>query len=221
MRDGDSLPVMLKKYVIAIRWVIIMPGAVMLNKRFLLITAFFVIICTGCGKVQPPPTVSAASPDFFGFGDELAHRLLASRQGGSGQGEKLILTTLVDLDDLYRTSAFGRAMTEALSTCLFKRGFRVEEIRKTSAVYIKKRSGELALTRDVDLVAGGENAYAVVTGTYALTPNTVIVNVRMIEAISGEVVFAAGLEIERNRNINSLLARTDGISRYELSAYER
>ena len=198
-----------------------MSGAVMLKKRFLLITAFFVLICVGCGKVQPPPTVSAASPDFFGFGGELASRLLDSRQSAFGQGEKLILTTLVDLDDLYRTSAFGRAMTEALSTCLFNRGFRVAEIRKTSEVYIKKRSGELALSRDANLVGGDEEAYGIVTGTYALTPNTVIVNVRMIEASSGEVAYAAGLEIERNRNINSLLARTDGTSRYELSAYER
>ena len=193
----------------------------MLKKKVLLIAAFFVLICTGCGQVQPEPTVSAPSSDFFGFGDELARRLLASRQNSSGKGEKLILTTLVDLDDLYRTSAFGRAMTEALSTCLFNRGFRVAEIRKTSEVYIKKKSGELALSRDVSRVAGDGDAYAIVTGTYSLTPNTVIVNIRMIETGSGEVAFAAGLEIERNRNINSLLARTDGISRYELSAYER
>lgn len=191
-----------------------------MDKRFWMI-GILVLMLASCGRVQTGPLVRTVSPDFFGFGEEIANQLLASQHNGFGHGEKIILTTLVDLDDLQQTSAFGRAMTEALSTCLFKRGFRIIEIRKTLALYIKKKSGELGLSRDTARLSEDEDVYGLITGTYVLTPGSVIVNIRMIEAASQEVLSVAGLEIERGGNINSLLARSEANDRYRLSAYER
>ena len=185
-----------------------------------LIIALIILLLTGCAR---EPDVSLPSADFFGFGEEITGQLLTSNDRGLVQGEKLILTTLVDLDNLYSTSAFGRALTESLSTCLFRRGFQVTEIRKTANLYIEPRKGELTLSRDTAMISQEQNATAIITGTYSLTPDTIIINVKMIAAESNIVLSVAGLEIDRNRNINSLLSRTSGkkTNRYELSAYER
>ncbi len=187
-----------------------------MKKIILVLLALFF---AGCAWQKPDTSLPTAN--FFGFGEEIAGQLVDSNSQVVVQGEKLILTTMVDLDNLYKTSAFGRAITESLSTCLFRRGFQVTEIRKTPALFIRQQKGELSLSRDAARISPEQNATAIVTGTYSLTPDTVIINVKMISTDADTVLSVAGLEIDRDRNINSLLSRTSGTSRYDLSAYEQ
>ena len=86
---------------------------------------------------------------------------------------------------------------------------------------IKNNSGELMLSRNAELLAKELEVHAIVVGTYALTPNSVIVNLKMLEVDSQDVVSVAGLEIQRSPNINHLLANSDGSVEIALSAYER
>ncbi|MBI5558392.1 MAG: hypothetical protein HY885_12220 [Deltaproteobacteria bacterium] len=189
--------------------------------RCFILSIFCAGILAGCAVSRPGGTVSVISPDFFGFGEDLARQIINNRRDGRGSGERLILTTMVNLDDLYETSGFGRALTEALSTSLFKQGFGIAEIRKAPGLYMKDKEGELMLTRDASLIAQKQEAQAIVAGTYSLTPTTVIVNIRMIEAGSSEVMSVGALEIQRSANINYLLVEKKGIVIGPMSAYER
>jgi len=178
-----------------------------------LICLLALMLLAGCApRVNNGGTVSVVSPDFFGVGEELALQLSAGMQGG-GRGQRLLLTTIVELDNLYATSRFGRTLSESLSTSLFRHGFAVVEIRKGAEVLIRDNSGELVLTRDVELLARQQQVSAILTGTYSLTPTTVILNLKLL---------AAGLELQRSRAINHLLAAgsANGSDAF-LSAYER
>ena len=172
-------------------------------------------------KVNTGGTASVLTPDFFGVGEELALQLAGSRRYAE-TGQRLILTTVVDIDDLYVTSRFGRTLTESLATSLFRHGFGVVEIRKSSEILMKANSGELMLTRDAALLARQQEAGAILTGTYSLTPGSVIINLRLLDAASQEVLSVAGLELQRSRTINHLLAAGGtGVGDAMLSAYER
>jgi TolB-like protein len=133
------------------------------------------------------------------------------------------MATVVDIDDLYATSRFGRTLTEALSTSLFRHGFGIVEIRKSTELLVKDKSGELMLSRDAKLLALEQEAGAILTGTYSLTPDTVIVNLKLIDAGSQDVLSVAGLEIQRSMSINHLLSNSTpgGMGDAVLSAYER
>ncbi|MFA6901327.1 MAG: FlgO family outer membrane protein, partial [Desulfurivibrionaceae bacterium] len=148
---------------------------------------------------------------------------LTSGMRGVGGGQRLILTTVVDLDNLYTTTRLGRTLTEALSTSLFRHGFGVVEIRKSAELLIRDNRGELMLTRDAKLLAKQQQAAAILTGTYSLTPTTVILNLKLLDAGSQQVLSVAGLELQRSRNINYLLAAGDGgaLGDALLSAKER
>jgi TolB-like protein len=183
----------------------------------ILMTCVFLSGCAG----EKPKDFTQIAPDFFGFGDQLADQLVVNKRQKGVEGERLILTTFVYLDDLYQTSSFGRAMTESLSSALFRRGFRVAEIRKGPGLYVKSKSGELTLTRDIALIADQQEVQAIVAGTYSLTPTTVVVNARLLAAESEEVLSVAGLEIERSANINYLLSERKGPVVGPLSSYER
>lgn len=181
-----------------------------------------VVAFTGCSSKSTGRTVSVASPDFFGIGEELAVQLSASLRQPFGDGGRLILSSMVNIDDLYQTSRFGRTLTEALATRLFRHGFGVVEVRKAHELLVKTRGGELMLSRDATLLASKNNATAIVTGTYSLTPDSVIINVRFLDAGGRDVLSVAGLEIQRSRTINALLNASANQERsYELSAYEQ
>jgi len=170
-----------------------------------------ILLLTGC---VPPAnsggTVSVVTPDFFGVGEELALQLTAGMRGAGG-GQRLIVTTVVDLDNLYITTRFGRTLTEAMSTSLFRHGFGVVEIRKSAELLIRDNKGELMLTRDAKLLATQQQAAAILTGTYSLTPTTVILNLKLLDAGSQQVLSVAGLELQRSRNINHLLVAGGGV----------
>lgn len=185
------------------------------------VLVFFLASC-GFGTSRPGGTVSVITPDFFGIGEDIALQLARNLRRPLGAEQRIILTTFVNIDDLYETSRFGRTLSEALSTRMFRHGFGVIEIRKAADLQVKITSGELVLSRDALLLADGHAIDAVVAGTYALTPDSVIVNARMLNGLSDEVLSVAGLEIQRSRTINNLLAARDqGLADPELSAYER
>ncbi|WP_218914993.1 FlgO family outer membrane protein [Desulfurivibrio alkaliphilus] len=175
-------------------------------------------------------TISVISPDFFGISEDLAGQLVGNyRRGGQPGGTRLILTSLVDLDNLDNSSRFGRTLSESLATQLFRRGFAVEEVRKAEALIFRDPGGELVLSRDVSRLARAHEAHAVVAGTYSLTRQTVIVNLRLVDAASRTVLSVAGMEIQRSPAIDHLLQegttmgrhRVEGLQDVGLSGYER
>lgn len=182
----------------------------------------FALLC-GCGMFEQRTggTVSVVTPDFFGVGEGLARQLVANMSRPLNKQKRLILTTIVNIDDLYQTSRFGRTLSESLSTRLFSHGFGVIDVRKSDDLLIKNGAGELMLTRDAALIAHEHEAEAIIAGTYALTAQTVIVNVKMLDAGSRDVISVAGLEIQRSSSVDDLLAGSFDSKDVRLSAYER
>lgn len=181
-----------------------------------------IVAVSGCGRNQARPggTVSVITPDFFGIGENLAIQLKTNLVTAGAENTSVIMTTFVNIDNLYQASRFGRTLTESLATRLFRHGFGVVEVRKSTDLLIKNDTGELILTRDASLIAKQYPASGLVVGTYSLTPNSVIVNVRLLDCASQEVMSVAGMEIQRTRNIDFLLAGARGLADAQLSAYE-
>jgi len=194
-------------------------------KCFSLAVLFLMLGAFGCGSSlmggEPTVgTVNVRTSDFFGIGEKLAQDLVKNRRGNYGVGRKLVLTTLVNLDALHQTSRFGRAVSEAMATQLFQQGYGLVEIRKINSILIRDDAGEIILSRDAARLAGQHEADMIVAGTYSLTPNTVIINVKFLDVLSKEVISAAGLELHRSKAIDYLLSGGGGVSDAALSAYE-
>ncbi len=179
------------------------------------------ILLTSCSWKNEPTPSRPATNTFSGLSAIIAQELIASGKGKLGSDDKIILTTFVNLNDLYQTSGFGRSITEALSTELFQNGYNILEIRKSPKIYLKNGEGELILSRDASILARQHNAGAILTGTYSLTPTTVIVNARILSVFSHDVLAAAALEIGRDTNINYLLTKNKEMVIGPISAYER
>lgn len=131
--------------------------------------------------------------------DRLGRDITNNIQGGSGE-KRLLISTFVDLDRLYRTSTFGRYVAERLLQSLSARGFTVIESRAAKELMVQSNIGEMALTRSADEMMNEYQADAIVLGTYKKLGNTVTVSARIVVAKNQEVISVASVLIELEKD---------------------
>jgi len=112
------------------------------------------------------------------------------------KGDKIAIASFVDLHQLNKTTHFGRKMSESMFNELHTRGFRLIDIRGTKTIRVNA-GGEFFITRDIKLLNNKrvENSYILV-GTYSKFGDGILLNVRMIDNLTGDVVSTARAIIE-------------------------
>lgn len=119
--------------------------------------------------------------------------------------QPLIAATLVSIDDLERSSTFGRLSSEQISAGFSRAGYRMIEMKFRDNVYMKRDQGELLLTREIRDVAKQHKAQAVIVGTYAVSNEAVFVNLKVIEPNTNVVMAVHDYALPKDGNIRSML----------------
>ena len=115
-----------------------------------------------------------------------------------------VITSFVDLNNLNETSALGRLMGEHFMHQLQIRGWNVTDMRMTRDLIINEE-GEFSLSRELKRLRGSMSAANVVTGTYSLTVDGILVSVRVLDLASGQVVSTSQTRFLRDKFISSLV----------------
>ena len=116
--------------------------------------------------------------------------------------QPVLIATLVDLDDLERSSRWGRLASEHVAARLANRGVRVKELKLRQQIFMAQASGALLLSREVTELSLEHDAQAVVVGTYTVAGDTVYVSIKLIRPEGNTVVSAHDYSFalsERNR----------------------
>lgn len=117
----------------------------------------------------------------------------------------IVVTTFVDVNNLYETSSFGRILSEQLISELSMRGFNVIELRLAEALQIMNDKGEFGLSRDLATLKREHKISTIVTGTYATSPDRVYLNVRMIDPKTSFINSVGSVEMAKSEEIARLL----------------
>lgn len=116
--------------------------------------------------------------------------------------QPVLIATLVDLDDLERSSRWGRLASEHVAARLANRGIPVKELKLRNQIFMAQASGALLLSREVADLSLEHDAQAVVVGTYTVGGDTVYVSLKLIRPEGNTVMSAhdySFLLSERNR----------------------
>ena len=154
--------------------------------------------------VQLLNPMDAASHLNFQIHD-LAVQLLENFSGELLPEYPIAVATFVDLNDLYRTSPYGRYIAEQLMGELQRAGFQVVELRRTDSILIKERYGEYGLSRQVREIARDSKAHYVLVGTYVTRGGYVFTNARLISATSNMVASSALKIMKRDHLLDRML----------------
>ena len=115
-----------------------------------------------------------------------------------------LVTTFARLDKLNDTSSFGRLLAENLTHELQVRKWQVYDVRLTKDI-VMTEAGEFILSRDIKKIRDSYKVNGVVTGTYAITGGSIIVNARAIDLESGTVISSGQIHLPVNRFTENLL----------------
>lgn len=162
-------------------------------------------------QAQARPVMPTAYGELALPAEELAIELNAGLPA-TIKSRRVAVMTLVDLNDLNRTSAFGRALSEALSAYLTRLGFEVVELRQATNFLIQPRTGEFYLSRDVAHLAAEHEVSGVVVGLYAEARDMVMVTTRLISAADGRVLSTSLRELPKSSNLMYLLGKGGGLA---------
>jgi TolB-like protein len=105
---------------------------------------------------------------------------------------RVILTTFVDLDELDKTSTFGRLVSESMFNELHIRKFLVTDFRGQDAVSVSE-DGEFHITRDVEKLKDKvDYVEYILVGTYVkFEDESLLINARIMDSISGNLLSTA------------------------------
>lgn len=121
-----------------------------------------------------------------------------------------IVTSFSNLNKLSETTAFGRLVAENMIHELQVRKWRVFEVRLTKDVVINE-TGEFTLSRDIQKIRESYKVGGIMTGTYSIAGNHIIVNARVVDINTGLVASSAQIHMPVNWFTDSLLFNTDSL----------
>lgn len=173
----------------------------MYNKIFyVFFTTFLVLILAACKSQNDPIYNKRYKVDKFTwlydkeFSNidkaivEIANQLLVNISNNDHINQKVAITTIVSLDDLDRSSTFGRMISESLFNELHERKFKTIDLRSSELITVTK-DGEFVLTRDVEKLKDEIPQSVTLVGTYTpLDKDRVVINTRIINIFTSDVL---------------------------------
>jgi TolB-like protein len=116
-------------------------------------------------------------------------------------GMPVLVTSFVDNNDLEKSNQFGRTLQEQISSRLVQLGYSVREIKLAETLTIIPREGEKILTRDLTQLRGGQQAQAIVAGTFSRSNRILYVSARLIDPSSGNIIATDDYKLCMDDNI--------------------
>jgi hypothetical protein len=140
---------------------------------------------TGCSKLNGTrlEPVLGGDVNLVRLGDTVVEELVAQPVPPliPFRGDQPILvSTLVNNEDLQQTSPFGRSFQNNLIAGFAQRGYAVKELKLRRDLLVKLHQGEFMLTRNLAEMAPVQRAQAVVVGTYTLVNRVLYLSVRLV-----------------------------------------
>ncbi len=159
-----------------------------------IISIMSMVVLSGCNVQQPKlaGTNNYVNPTSLDDAiDNIANELrIGTTINFKSDKGTIAVTSFVDLNQLNKTTQFGRILGESMISELFKRGFNVSEFRGQGAISVNKH-GEFYITRELrKLSMEVPNTYILV-GTYAQIEDKTLLNVRIIDNKTGKIIASA------------------------------
>lgn len=173
---------------------------------------FFLSFASGCSDLNGTRLggVFGKDTDLIAFSYEIADNLveralppLVPRHPDM----PVLVTTIVDNNDLAKTSRFGRLLQEHMASRLVQHGFTVREIKLTKTVAIEPKSGETVLSRDLGKISTDLQAQAILAGTLSRSQRNLYISARLIVPESGNILASYDRQVYLDDNLLALFGQ--------------
>jgi TolB-like protein len=170
-----------------------------------MISVVLMAYLTGCSTVMPAPKAYVVDASY-----SAADGLIYGTERTLDRKKPLIAATFVNVDNLEQATSFGRTVSRQVASRFTQRGWGIIEMLFRHNVFIKKNSGEFALSQELRDISSQHDAQAVIVGTYSIGRDTVYVTARIIRAVDSIILASIDYTLPIDRNIAFLLRQDLG-----------
>jgi len=160
------------------------------GRFFEVVVAFLALLAlAGCSNLNGTrlEPLLGGEVNLVELGDRVAEALVAKLLPPLLPHQPVLVTTLVNNDNLDATTSFGRSLQNYIASGLVARGVAVREIKLRKDLLVEVHQGEFMLTRSLQELAGKQQAQAVVVGTYAMANRVMYLSVRLVNPVDQRI----------------------------------
>jgi len=117
----------------------------------------------------------------------------------------ILVASFVDVNNVQRSSNFGRMLAEHMVSRWSQNGYTVVEVKLRDSIFIKEREGEFLLSRRLKDISCAHNAQAVVVGTYLLAQKEFYLAARVVQANNAKIISSSDVRLPLSDNLKSML----------------
>lgn len=171
-----------------------------------LILFFSFLIISGCATNQQFDKKNALGSKAFiesnnKAAESIHHQL---NQQKIPKNYPIIITSIVNMNQLNQTSTFGRLVSEQLSSKFAQLNYQILEPKLRSNLLIRE-DGEFLITRELKEIAKTVSAQAVIVGTYVDNGQDIYVNVKVVQPFTNTILAAHSYAYPKAKDITVLL----------------
>ncbi len=164
----------------------------------------FVVMLLGLGACSNS-ALDTGMDDITRTNRAAANQLILIAGPALQPGDAIIAASFANIDDLTRSSTFGRVASAQLTSQLTTAGYSVIEMRLRDSVYIAEKEGEFLLSRAVSDISTEHSATLVLVGTYAVGDSHVFVTAKLVRTADNIAVASHDYVLPYTRDMRILL----------------
>ncbi len=164
----------------------------MLKTVTLFIPAMLTAILSGCGinnqyEIKDANLVEVS----YRAVDALKDRLTRAVPKNS----LIIVSTLLNVDNLNKTSAFGRIVSDQIASAFHQSGYQIIGIEMPIDLFVMKEDGALQISDEIKAMLKHYNANVLVGGVYAPGKKNTYVSLRMVNLNSKNIISSTDFSV--------------------------
>ncbi|MDD4913907.1 MAG: FlgO family outer membrane protein [Methylococcales bacterium] len=156
-------------------------------KKQLLVLAVILIMLSGCSRFfyRQAETEDGNLVELSYNG---VSQLLLNLRQPLPKGSVVVINSLINVDDLGQTLAFGRIVSDQLTSAFQHEGYIVTGMDLPIEMFVKNDAGILQIPEKTLAALNNIDAKAVIIGSYAPGRNTIYVSLRVVDIASQTVI---------------------------------
>lgn len=164
----------------------------MLKKVAVLVPALLSLFLSGCGIQY---YLENRDADFVEESYDATERLQDQVAGKIPKNSLIVVSTLLNVDNLNQTSSFGRIVSDQIASAFNRLGYQVIGMEIPVDLFIMKEGGRFHLTEETKAMLRHYRASTLVGGVYAPGKRHSYVSLRMIDITNKNIIASTDFSV--------------------------
>lgn len=121
--------------------------------------------------------------------------------------DRVLFTTIVELNSFTETSTFGRLLSEFLTSRMTQHDYDVILVTLRDDALKVNDEGQFLLSREIKNLAADHNARTALVGTYTVADQHVFISLRLVSTVENAILSAVDRVVPIDNVIRDLLAK--------------